>query len=75
MLKSVVSNGVAFVKLTLQEDFHVTDITERSNLIRIIIQAFSEFVPEGSSSTNDVEIDYAEMELPAYEEVLPQSAP
>ena len=77
MLKEVASNGLSFVKLTLEHDFQIINITERSKLTRLIIQLFPDlnphlnsarFLPSSTIPQNDEDIVYQSGALPAYQE-------
>jgi hypothetical protein len=81
---SVASNGLAFVRITLDQDFQMTDIAERANLTRMIIQLFPGLNPHLNGGPNSASSSVAEIilqdgpaaavavdegGLPAYEEV------
>ena len=75
-LKEVASNGLAFVKLTLEQDFQISNLMERSKLTRLIIQLFPDLNPHLNSARDlssalvpqNEDLIYQGASLPAYEE-------
>ena len=71
-LKKVASNDLSFVKLTLEQDFQISNIAERSKLTRLIIQLFPDLNPHLNSarglSPQNEDLIYQGASLPAYKE-------
>ena len=69
---SIAKNGMAFVKLSLEQDFKISDIVERANLTGLIIQLFNPAASGGhmeeERGAGRSELSPNDEELPAYEE-------
>jgi hypothetical protein len=64
----IARNGLAFVKLSLERDFRITNVLEQAKLTRLIIQLFPDLNPHlNRGHTGD--LLSLHVNLPAYEEI------